>query len=121
MHRFLPVFVRTALFGCDVSHRQPDQFRGRIVAGEVPARLDYLAKARVDALDRIGRVYHPTYLRWEREERNHMAPGSAPGCHHGGELLALKGIELGLRRFGIGGRVDRLDRRGKQFASFQLA
>ena len=115
VHSLLPVVRRTAPFGRDVAQRQPDQFAGRIVAGEVPARLDDLAQARVDALYGIGRVDHPTNLRREGKERNHVAPGPAPGRHHGGEPLAPGAPpecgEFGLRSLGVGRRVDRADRR----------
>ena len=39
--------------GRNVAKRQPNEFGRRIVAREMPARLDDLAQARVDALDRI--------------------------------------------------------------------
>ena len=120
VHRLLPVLGRSAPVGGDVSQRQPDQLGGRIVAGEVSPRLDDLAKPRIDALDRVGRVDHPADLRREREERNHVAPGPAPGGHHGGEFLApgplLEGIELGLGGLGTGGRVDRPDGRRQQLS-----
>ena len=55
IHRLLPVLGRTAPIGCDVSQRQPNQFRRRIVSGEMPACLDDLAHARVDAVPSIHR------------------------------------------------------------------
>lgn len=63
-------------FGGDVSQRQPDQLAGRVVAGEVPTRLDDLAQSRVDTLDRVVRVDHPAHFGREGEERNHMALGT---------------------------------------------
>ena len=57
IHRLLPVLGRTAPIGCDVSQRQPNQFRRRIVSGEMPACLDDLAHAR--ALTRCLRSTGP--------------------------------------------------------------
>ena len=121
VHRRLPVVRRAAPVGGDVAQRQPDQLGGRIVAGEVAARLDDLAQLRVDALDGVGGVDHLAHRRREREERNHVVPGAAPGGRDGGEFLtpgaALEGIQLGLAplRRSVR-RVDRLDRRGQRLA-----
>lgn len=43
IHRCLPIPGRTAPIGGDVTQCQPDQFGGRLVAGEVAAGLDDLA------------------------------------------------------------------------------
>lgn len=51
IHRLSPLLGRASPISRDVAQRQPDQFGGRIFAGEVPARLDDLAQARVDALE----------------------------------------------------------------------
>ena len=47
VHGSLPVVARAIPVFGDVAQRQPDQLGGRIVAGEVPARLDDLAQPRV--------------------------------------------------------------------------
>jgi hypothetical protein len=88
VHRRLPVLRSVAPVGGDVAQRQPDQLGRRVVAGEVPAGLDDLAQARIDALDGVGRVDHLAHGRREREERDHLVPGPAPGGHHGGEAPA---------------------------------
>ena len=50
IHRLFPVVRRPAPVGRDVAQRQPDQFGGGLVAGEVTARLDDLAQPRMYAL-----------------------------------------------------------------------
>ena len=58
VHCQLPFLGRAAPVGGDVAQGQPDEFAGRVVAGEVAARLDDLAQPAVHALDGIGGVDH---------------------------------------------------------------
>ncbi len=43
IHRGLPIVPGSPPVLCDVAQRQPDQFGGRIITGEVAARFDDLA------------------------------------------------------------------------------
>jgi len=120
VHCAFPVVGRTAPIGCDVAQRKPDQLGGRLVAGEMPARFDDFAQPRIDALDGIGGVDHPTHLGRESKERDYLVPRPTPGRHHGGEFLAplavLKGVEFAQRRLSADGAVDRFDGCGQGFA-----
>ncbi len=52
--------------------RQPDQFGGGFIIGEVAPRLQYLAQSGVHTLNGIGSVDDPTYLGWEGKKGNHL-------------------------------------------------
>ena len=72
--------------GGDVAQRQPDQFRGRIVVGKMPARLDDLPQLRMDTLESVGRVENPSDLGRKCEEGNHVYPGPSPRIDDGWKL-----------------------------------
>jgi hypothetical protein len=87
-HRLPPRADRRGPPTCDVSQRQPDQFRRRVVAGEMPTRRDDFAELRVDALEAVGRVNDASDLRRKREKGDHVRPGARPRRDDGRQLRA---------------------------------
>ncbi len=82
----------------------------------MPARLDDLAKAHVQALDGVGGVDDAAHLGRKRKKRNHMLPGALPQGRDRRVLDAPRALCKGLQR-GPGGRlawgaVDGLELRG---------
>ncbi len=120
VHRLAPLLGCSAPVGRDVAQRQPDQLGGRIVAGEMPARLDDLAQLAMQALDGVGGVDHAAHRRREREELDHTVPRPAPASHHGGVLLAprslLELVQGQGSRLGAGRGINRPECRGQQLA-----
>ena len=74
IHGCLPIVCGASPVGGDVAQREPDQLGGRVVAGEVPPCLDDFAQPRIDALDSVGRVNHPSHLGRKGKEWNHIGP-----------------------------------------------
>src|SRR5215210_7089407 len=101
--------------GVGLDDRQVDQFGRGLLVGEVPAGLDRLADLAVQALDRVGGVDRAAQLFGQRQERDHVLPGVAPGPDRGWVALApfgLEALELDERLVGVGGVVDRAQRGG---------
>src|SRR3954470_22515580 len=100
--------------GVGADDRQVDELGGGLLVGKVPAGLDRLADLAVQALDRVGRVDRASELVGEREERGHVLPAGAPGVDGRRVALAPLGVEaleLDERGVGVGGGVDRAQRR----------
>jgi len=121
VHRLAPLPGRSPPVSSDVAQqRQPDQFAGSLITGEVPARLDDLAQPRMYALDGIGRVDDAAHRRGEREKRYHAIPDASPGRDYrrvlATPLVALEGVERLLGRLGAGDRVNREQRCRQQLA-----
>ncbi len=53
VHGLFPAVHRLGPIGGDIAQCQPYQLGCRVITGEMAARLDDLAHARIDALDRI--------------------------------------------------------------------
>lgn len=103
-------------FDGDISERQPEQLNSCIVGGDVAARFDDLAKLRVYALYRIGRIDHASDRRREHEEWDDLLPRVFPGLHDHGVLQPPRGrgelIKRLLRGLSVHGDVDRAQCRG---------
>lgn len=56
IHRRFPVWRCPRPVLGDIAQCQPDQFGGRIITGEMPSGLEYLAQPGVHTLNRIGRI-----------------------------------------------------------------
>ena len=88
--------------GRDVAQRQPNEFTGRIVTGQMSPRFDDHAQPGVDTLNRIGGVDHPPNFWLESKQRDNLSPDPALRCHHGGEFLTplalFKRIQCGQGR-----------------------
>src|SRR4051794_16301806 len=101
-------------FGVGLDDREVDELGGGLFVGEVAAGLDRLADLAVQALDRVGGVDGASELVGQREERGHVLPTGAPGTD-GGRIplapLGVEALELGERRLGVRGGVDRAQRR----------
>lgn len=120
VHRRAP-FLRGAFqVGGDVAKSQLGQHARRIVAGEVPARLDDPVQPLADALGCVRGADHAAHLGRKHKARNHADAGATLGDDHHGELLApgaaLEFAKVLCGRFGAGRRVGRLERRGGLFA-----
>src|SRR3954469_16365994 len=105
-------------FGVGAHDREVDELGRGLFVGEVSAGLDRLADLAVQALDRVGGVDGAAQVLGQREERDHVLPGRAPGLDGRRVAVApvsLEGVELGERGLGVGGGVDRPQRGGDPF------
>src|SRR3954462_4320412 len=104
--------------GVSPDEGEVDQLGRGLFVGEVSAGLYRLADLAVQALDRVGGVDGAAQVLGQREERDHVLPGRAPGLDGrrvAVALVSLEGVELGERGLGVGGGVDRPQRGGDPF------
>src|SRR5215210_7866959 len=106
-------------FGVGAHDGEVDELGGGLFVGEVPAGLDRLADLAVQALDRVGGVDRAAELVGQAQERDHVLPAGAPGVDGRGVApapLGVEALELDERGVGVGGGVDRAQRRGDLLA-----
>lgn len=123
IHGFLPVLGGAPPVGGNVAQGEPDQLGRSVPAREMPSRRDDLAQPRIDTLDGVGGVDHPSDWGGKRKERDHLVSGPAPGSRNRRKLHAPQplgeGAQFRQRRFsarlGVGGPDRRLQRFGMPF------
>jgi hypothetical protein len=125
VHRVGPRIRGAVPLRGEVAEREPEQFRGGVIRGVVPARLDDFSELGVHALQRIGRVDQAADLWWKREEWHDVRPGAPPGGDHGGKLASpgspFEFVESSAPDVGAGRGVDRPQGRREMFAFLPIA